>query len=92
MAGERDDARRDVVAPPDYEIQPPELRFILARCLAPSPVDRFQSAHELYDALAAVYDPTAWRSEDADEFWRNVERRRFGSPSGRVREPAATDA
>ena len=47
--------------------------------MATSPEDRFQSAQELCDALAQVYDPNAWTRADAEDFWRTVDRRRFGS-------------
>ena len=83
VAGDGDEAQRDVAAHPLYELEPKGLRPILARCLATSPDDRFQSARELYDALARVYDPTAWTRADADEFWRALDRRRFGSASAR---------
>jgi serine/threonine-protein kinase len=61
-----------------YGLEPEGLRPILRRCLAPFPEDRFQSARELRDALEAVYDPAAWTRADAEEFWRAVDRRRFG--------------
>jgi hypothetical protein len=61
-----------------YDLGPEGLRPILRRCLAPFPEDRFQSARDLRDALEAVYDPAAWTRADAEEFWRGVDRRRFG--------------
>ena len=54
------------------------LREILNRCLDPSPGHRFQSTRELSGALALVND-AAWTREDAEEFWRSVDRQRFGS-------------
>ena len=64
-----------------YEVEPAELRSIVRRCLAVAPEDRFRSARDLRDALARVYDPTAWTRADAENFWRVVDRRRFGSAS-----------
>jgi serine/threonine-protein kinase len=57
----------------------PALQVSLARCLDPSPAKRFQSARELSDALATVHIDGAWTLEDAEEFWRDVDRRRFGA-------------
>lgn len=78
------DAEEDV-APgathPSYDVKPEELGQIVRRCLAASPADRFQSAHELRAALAGVYDAAAWTCRDAEEFWHAVDRRRFGAQS-----------
>jgi serine/threonine-protein kinase len=63
----------DVKAPPDFAP-------ILLRCLQNNPDDRIQSARELYDALAGVYDPGAWTRDDAQTFWRAAERDRLGLP------------
>jgi serine/threonine-protein kinase len=62
-----------------YDRVPAWLRPILHRCLAMSPDDRFQSARDLSDALARVYEPAEWKRADAQEFWRDVDRRRFGA-------------
>ena len=78
-----DEAQQDATAHPRYELEPNGLRPIVGRCLATSPQDRFQSAHELYDALARVYDPAAWTRADAEDFWQAVDRRRFGAASAR---------
>ena len=64
---------------PGYEVKPDELGRIVRRCLAASPADRFQSARALREELARVHDPTAWTRADAEEFWRAVDRRRFGA-------------
>lgn len=64
------------------------LGAILRRCVATWPEDRFQSARELHDALDRVYEPGAWTREDAEDFWRAVERRRFGSGAGAGPGPA----
>jgi serine/threonine-protein kinase len=74
----------DATAHPVYELEPAGLRAIIGRCLATAPEHRFQSARELYDALATVYDPTAWTRADAEDFWRAVDRRRFGSAAPRA--------
>jgi serine/threonine-protein kinase len=65
-----------------YNVRP-ALGQIVRRCLATSPDDRFQSAHELREALARVYDASAWTRADAEDFWRQVDRRRFGAPADR---------
>ena len=56
-----------------------ELRVILDRCLDPSPARRFQSARELAEALAPLNGSETWSREDAEVFWRGVDRRRFGA-------------
>ena len=79
--GEGDATPEDTRAHPLYEIEPGSLRPVLSRCMATSPEERFQSADALYEALAQLYDATAWTRADAEEFWRDVDRRRFGSAS-----------
>lgn len=65
---------------------PPDFAPILLRCLQSNPDDRIQSARELYDALATVYDADVWTKEDAQAFWRAAERDRLGLPeASRVR-------
>ena len=64
---------------PNYDVKPKELDTIVRRCLAVLPDDRFQSARELGEALARIYDPSDWTRADAEEFWRMVDRRRFGA-------------
>jgi serine/threonine protein kinase len=63
----------------NYDLRPDALGEIVRRCLASSPADRFQSAHELREALARVYDADAWTRADAEDFWRQLDRRRFGA-------------
>jgi serine/threonine-protein kinase len=75
-----DDDARQRVKHPYREIGPKGLNSIVRRALAISPEERFQSARELHDALAGVYDPAAWTREDAEDFWRGVDRQRFGRP------------
>ena len=64
---------------PRYDVKPEALGQIVRRCLATSPDDRFQSAHALREALTRVHDPSAWTRADAEDFWRQVDRRRFGA-------------
>lgn len=68
---------------PPRALVPETLRPIVHRCLDLSPELRFQTVHELAGALASVYDPAAWTREDAEEFWRGVDRRRFGNSAAR---------
>jgi serine/threonine-protein kinase len=79
--GQRDIGEPRAITHPSYAVEPEELRSTLSRCLAAAPESRFQSARELRDALARVYDPRAWTREDAEEFWRAVDRRRVGAAS-----------
>ena len=83
VAGDGDEVQHQGTGHSLYELELRELRSILARCLATSPENRYQSARELYDALERVYDPTAWTRAEAEDFWRAVDRRRFGSASAR---------
>jgi serine/threonine-protein kinase len=68
---------------PSYAVEPEELRAILRRCLAAAPESRFQSAREQREALARVYVTRARTRVDAEEFWRAVDRLRFGAASAR---------
>jgi serine/threonine-protein kinase len=76
--GDRNEGRRVAATHPFYLMQPDGLPPIVQRCLATSPEDRYQSAHALHEALAGVCDPAAWTRADAENFWRAVDRRRFG--------------
>jgi serine/threonine-protein kinase len=62
------------------------LQSIIRRCLAFAPEDRFQTAHQLGDALEAVHDPTSWTRTEAEVFWRTLEHQLFGVQS----EPAVS--
>ena len=56
-----------------------QFRAIIRRCLAVAPEDRFQTAHELGNALDRVNDAAEWTPADAETFWQRVERERFGT-------------
>lgn len=53
------------------------LGSVILRCLEADPDRRIQTAHELYDALAALHDPAGWTREDAEAFWMAVDRARY---------------
>jgi serine/threonine-protein kinase len=79
-----DDAPPDAAGRPEGDAAVDELGRIVRRCMATWPEDRYQSAHELHDALRRVHDPAAWTRTDAEEFWRGVDRRRFGAAQARA--------
>ncbi len=49
---------------------PQELDRILLQCVAKNPADRFQSARQLADALAACPVPETWTSARAEQWWK----------------------
>lgn len=63
--------------PPDSSIDS-RLASVLRRCLEPDPSLRVQSARELRSALEACCDPVAWTREQAEGFWKRLEKDRFG--------------
>jgi len=63
---------------PETVLLDPRLEALLLRCLARSAGERVQSARELRAELAMLYDPAGWTAADAEEFWKAVERERFG--------------
>ncbi len=67
-------AHRDEVAPPVTHIRPDvpaDLSAVVARCLAKSPNDRYQSASELDRALGACKCSPDWSAERAAEWWES---------------------
>ncbi|MBA4062883.1 MAG: serine/threonine protein kinase [Isosphaera sp.] len=50
---------------------PVDLSDVVARCLAKTPADRYQSVAELDAALAACCCATAWCAADAAGWWRD---------------------
>lgn len=91
-APDDDETRQQGTTHAYREVAPEGLGPIVRRCLAVSPEDRFQSARELHDALARVYDPAAWTREDGEDFWRAVDRRRFGPAATRAERPGEFDS
>ncbi|WP_339908178.1 serine/threonine-protein kinase [Symmachiella dynata] len=64
---------QDVVPPSNFcdEI-PADLEAVVMRCLAKTPQDRFQSAVELEEALAACDDAGAWTTAAARSWWAKL--------------------
>jgi serine/threonine-protein kinase len=54
------------------------LAAIVRRCIVPRPEERLASVRDLYRALEATSAPGAWTRGDADRFWRDADRARFG--------------
>lgn len=66
-------AHRFEIPPPLTDIRPDcphDLAAVVARCLAKEPAERFQSAAELYRALAACGCAADWSADQAAEWWR----------------------
>jgi serine/threonine-protein kinase len=53
------------------------LEVLLRNCLTWQSTDRLQCVRELHEALAALHDPTAWTTSDAEAFWTGAEKTRF---------------
>lgn len=56
----------------------PKLESVLRRCLEPDPSVRVQSARELRSALEGCCNLSGWTREQAEAFWRSLEKDRFG--------------
>ncbi len=66
----------DAVVPPTSlrpEI-PADLEQVVLRCLEKNPADRFQTAAELGEALAACTSAGLWTREQATRWWQDYER------------------
>ncbi|MBN2218403.1 MAG: serine/threonine protein kinase [Pirellulales bacterium] len=63
----------DKVVPPSSRgvSVPADLEWVILRCLAKKPADRFQNAGELDAALTACQDAGGWTRADADAWWKN---------------------
>jgi serine/threonine-protein kinase len=53
---------------------PADLNAVILRCLEKSPADRFQTAVELEEALAACTSADLWTREQATRWWQDYER------------------
>jgi serine/threonine-protein kinase len=70
IAHARDPASPPSTIRPDL---PADLDAVVLRCLAKCPDDRFDTADELGQALAACADATSWDAEAARRWWTEVE-------------------
>jgi len=67
--------------PPDpamSAVEPAALGAVIAHCLARNPEARMASVRDLRHAVRHAVDPAAWTREDAEAFWREADRTRFG--------------
>jgi len=68
---------------------PPELEALILRCLAKRPADRFASASDLAEALAAIPRAADWSRDDARRWWRE-RREREAAPLPSTAAPTLT--
>jgi serine/threonine-protein kinase len=63
-------AREEPLRPSEVEASvPADLERVVLRCLAKEPGDRYQTADELSEALAACEACGGWTREDATQWW-----------------------
>ncbi len=77
----------DAVVPPSArraEI-PADLERVILRCLAKDPADRFQTAVELEEALAACQSADGWNRTLAAEWWQEQEESLVVAPGEEMR-------
>jgi len=53
---------------------PADLERVILRCLEKNPADRFQTAVELGEALAACESAGLWTQEQAARWWQDYDR------------------
>jgi len=67
-------ARRKPKSPAERSANvPADVAQVVLRCLAKAPADRYQSASELEQALAACACADDWTAEDAAAWWHNTD-------------------
>ncbi len=63
-------AHEPVVPPSEHDPEvPADLEAVILRCLEKNPADRFQTAAEMADALAACRSAAGWSRKQAAEWW-----------------------
>jgi serine/threonine-protein kinase len=66
-------ANRSVVPPSDAQAEiPADVEQVVLRCLAKAPIDRYQTAAEMRDALTACACANDWTEARATTWWRAV--------------------
>jgi serine/threonine-protein kinase len=64
------------LTPPSDRVStvPEDFELLIMRCLSKRPEDRFQTIEELAEALEACGDAHEWSRQDAQRWWRQLER------------------